>query len=64
MSYIVVFYWAFELDLRHLCAGTARAGMDSLATSVRFTRAARAGFHNATAALEECFAQGAVFAEE
>jgi len=37
--------------------------MDSLATSVRFTRAARAGFHNATAALEECFAQGAAFAK-
>ena len=52
-SYIVVFHIAFELGLRHLCAGTPRAGMESLATGVRFTRAARDPFHKASEALEE-----------
>jgi len=53
MSFFVVFYWAFELDLRHLCAGTPRAGMDTLAKGVRFTRAACDAFHKASEALEE-----------
>ena len=53
MSYIVLFYRAFELGLRHVCVGTPRAGMDTLARCVRFTRAARDPFHKASEALEE-----------
>ena len=53
MSFIVVFYCPIELGLHHLCAGTPRAGMDSLARGVRFTRAARDPFHKASEALEE-----------
>ena len=52
-SYIVVFHIAFELGLRHVCAGTPRAGMDSLARCARFTRAARDPFHKASEELEE-----------
>ena len=53
-----------SLGKMSLRSGTPRAGVDSLARGVRFTRAARYRFHKATPALEECFAQGADFAKE